>query len=98
MSAGCQKGRALVAFRQELSVKLVQPGCLDSYRGAWTAIAMMLGEMEDASIFGDLQIEGQVFFMPVLPIYTEAEKVNVELPGFRFLEDAKDRRDRAKGH
>ncbi len=44
--------------------------------------------MEDAVVFGDLQVEGEVGGKAVFPVDFEAEVVDIEFFGFGFVEDA----------
>lgn len=59
---------------------------------------MVFGEVEDAVVFGDLQIEGSIGGEAVFPVNFEAEVVDVEVFGFSFVEDAEDGGGMAKVH
>ena len=51
---------------------------------------MVFGEVEDAVVFGDLQVEGHVRAEAVFPVDVEAEVVDVKFFGFGFVKDAED--------
>lgn len=59
---------------------------------------MVFGEVEDAVVFGDLQVKGEVGGEAVFPVDFEAEVVDVEFFGFGFVEDAEDGGGVAKVH
>lgn len=59
---------------------------------------MMLGEMQDALMFGNLHIQRQVRLKTVFPINSKAKKSDVELPRFGLIKDAEDWNRPSKRH
>ncbi len=79
-----------ILLRRKLPLEGVQSGRFDPHGRSGTAVAMMLGQMQNAAIFRDLHVERQVRFKAVLPIQSEAQEIEIEFLRLRFVEDAED--------
>src|SRR6266545_1529771 len=64
---------------------------LNPPRRTRTAVAMVLGQVQDAPVVGDLHVQGKAGLEAVFPADLEAEEVHVELPRLGFVENPKDR-------
>ena len=60
---------------------------------AWTAVSMMLAQVQDQVAARHLAVERRVVVKAVIPIDLEAEKALVEFVGLGDIEDAQDRDD-----
>lgn len=79
-------------------MKRLQLTGFNAHRRAGTAVAVVLREVEDAATFGYLHVQRQAFFKTMLPIDLEAQKPDVELPGFGFVKDPENGCCLAKTH
>lgn len=79
-----------ILLRRKLPLEGVQTGRFDPHGRPGTAVAMMLGQMQNAAIFRDLHVERQVRFKAMLPIQSEAQEIEIEFLRLRFVEDAED--------
>ena len=79
-----------ILLRRKFSLKGFQTGRFDPHGRSGTAVAMMLGQMQNAAIFRDLHVERQVRFKAMLPIQSEAQEIEIEFLRLRFVEDAED--------
>jgi hypothetical protein len=50
----------------------------------------MFGQVKDAAIARDLQVERQAWLEAVTPVDLESQEIHIEFLGFRFIEDAED--------
>ena len=60
-----------ILLRRKFSLKGFQTGRFDPHGCAGTAVAMMLGQMQNAAIFRDLHVERYPFFEAVFPVQPE---------------------------
>src|SRR5262244_3084557 len=65
--------RVAVTLRGELGVEGVEIARLDPDRRARAAVAVVLGEVQDAAVPGNLRVEGKVGREAMLPVHTEAQ-------------------------
>jgi len=68
----------------------LQPLHGDPYVDAWTAIAMVLAQVQDQAAPRDLPIQRRVVVESVVPVDFEAEVFEVEFICFGDVEDAED--------
>ncbi len=90
--------RVLVLLREKLLLIGVQCRRLNSHGGSGTAIAVVLGEMQDAFVLRNLHVQRQTRFEAVLPVDLETKKLDVKLLRLALVEDAKDRRCSSQPH
>src|SRR5262249_13543566 len=88
----------LIALPDELRMERIELGRLDSKSAARAAVAVVLGQVQDAAVLRDLHIEREPGFEPVFPIDLEAEKVHIELFRLGLVKNAKDRSCLAEAH
>lgn len=71
----------------QFAVKSVHIRQWDAQSRSRAGISMMFGKVQDAGTPGNLQIQWQVRFKPVLPVDLEFQPLYIEGPGFCFVED-----------
>ena len=50
--------------------------------------------MEPDIVFGDLEIQGKIFGVPLFPVHPETEPANIKLPGLFYVENPQQGYDR----
>ncbi len=58
---------------------------------AGTGIAVVLGQMDDAAVAGNLHVDWKIVGEAMRPIDLKAEKIDVMTHCYGFVEDAEDR-------
>jgi len=89
-----------IVFCAELGVEFADAFEVDLKAGAGAAVAVVLGEMDDEAVAGDLHVERGGGVEAVFPVEVEAGVVEIELACFFDGEDAEDGDDflGAKAH
>lgn len=90
-------GIFVILFHQGAD-QLFQPGHLDVYRRAGACIAVMPGQLKDASIPGDLHEQWEVFAKAMFEIDFEAEEAEIMLPGFFLVKYPQNGNGRVQMH
>src|SRR5881296_3606740 len=88
----------LVLSRAEFGVKGIQAVRLNPHRRARAAIAMMLGQVQDAPIPRHLHVQRKSGLESMLPVDGETKEADIELSGLGLVENPKDRRRLPKAH
>jgi hypothetical protein len=70
----------------------------DPNRGAWAAVAMVLGQVQHAIVPRHLHIKRESGLESMLPIEVEPKELHIELPRLFFVEDPKNRSCFSKTH
>ena len=71
-------------------MQLVDPVHFNPHGRTGAAIAVMFGQVKDAAIARDLQVERQAWLEAVIPVDLESKEIHIEFFGFRFIEDTED--------